>query len=391
MVRDRLMAPTTQVSAPPGVIDLGIGQPQDSILPVELMSRALRIAADARREHPLQYGTERGDTYLRAALADFLTERYAVAVDRDRLLVSNGNSQALDLCCGALAQPGDVVFVEEPSYFLALRIFADHGLRVIGIPVDDDGLRIDALEAALTRHAPRLLYCIPTGHNPTGSSLPLERRRRLVELARAHDFLVLADEVYQLLDHTDSAPEPLAAQIDSGSVLSLGTFSKILAPGLRLGWIQASDELLDILATRGLLVSGGGLNPFAAAVVAPVLDDGGVGDYVDEVRAILRRRRSVMDDALRDCLMPDVSYRRPDAGYFFWLRFPAGVDTAAARADAYAAGVGYQPGTVFSTAGGAANCLRLSFSYYDEADIRAGVARLGEAFAERGLPTDETR
>jgi 2-aminoadipate transaminase len=98
-----------------------------------------------------------------------------------------------------------------------------------------------------------------------------------------------------------------------------------------------------------------------------------------------------MDDALRDCLMPDVSYRRPDAGYFFWLRFPAGVDTAAARADAYAAGVGYQPGTVFSTAGGAANCLRLSFSYYDEADIRAGVARLGEAFAERGLPTDETR
>src|SRR5207253_688248 len=113
---------------------------------------------------------------------------------------------------------------------------ADHGLRVVGIPVDGDGLRVDALETALASHSPRLLYTIPTGHNPTGSSLPVERRRRLVELARAHGFLVLADEVYQLLQFTGSAPEAVAAHTDSGAVVSLGTFSKILAPGLRLGW-----------------------------------------------------------------------------------------------------------------------------------------------------------
>jgi DNA-binding transcriptional MocR family regulator len=229
-----------------------------------------------------------------------------------------------------------------------------------------------------------LLYCIPTGHNPTGASLPLERRRRLVELAREHGFLVLADEVYQLLDHTGAAPEPLAAQIDSGVVLSLGTFSKILAPGLRLGWIQASDDLLDVLATRGLLVSGGGLNPFTAAMVAPVLDDGGVGDYLDRVRAVLRRRRAAMDETLQACLPPGVTYRRPDAGYFFWLRLPDGVDTAAIRARALAGGVGFQPGPVFSTRGGYTNCLRLSFSYYDEAEIRTGVARLCQAFAAPG-------
>src|SRR4051794_23272753 len=207
-----VIAPATQVRSLPGVIDLGIGQPQEAILPVELIGRAMTAAAAARRTYPLQYGAERGDGQLRSALGRFLTERYGAPVDGERLLISNGTSQAIDLCCAAFTSPGDVVFVEEPTYFLALRIFADHGLRMVGIPVDGDGLRIDALEAALASHSPRVLYTIPTGHNPTGSSLPVERRRRLVELARAHGFLVLADEVYQLLDYTRSAPEPLAAQ-----------------------------------------------------------------------------------------------------------------------------------------------------------------------------------
>jgi 2-aminoadipate transaminase len=379
VMREDLVGQATQVQSLPGVVDLGIGQPQAAILPVELMARAMTLAAAARPTYPLQYGVERGDGRLRAALAGFLTRHYGAAVDGERLLISNGNSQAVDLCCGALTEPGDVVFVEEPTYFLALRIFADHGLRVVGIPVDDYGIRIDALEAQLAAHSPRLLYCIPTGHNPTGASMPLERRRRLVELARNHDFLVLADEVYQLLDYSGSVAEPLAAQVDSGVVLSLGTFSKILAPGLRLGWIQATDDLLDALAARGQVVSGGGLNPFTAALVAPVLDDGGVDDYLEGLRGILRRRLAAMDDALQTHF--DVSYRRPDSGYFFWLRFPDEVNTAAVLPAALAAGVGFQPGPASSTQGGFANCLRLSFAHYDEADIRTAIARLSQVFA----------
>ena len=381
MTREELLAQATQVQSRPGVIDLGIGQPQPAILPVELMARAMTIAAAARPSAPLQYGTERGDGHLRAALARFLTAHYGHSVDGERILVSNGNSQAIDLCCGALAKPGDVVFVEEPTYFLAMQIFVDHGLRVVGIPVDDDGMRIDALEEQLTLHSPRLLYCIPTGHNPTGVSMPLERRRRLVELAREHGFLVVADEVYQLLDYSGSVPEPLAAYIDSGVVLSLGTFSKIVAPGLRLGWIQASDELLDVLVARGQVASGGGLNPFTASLVAPILDDGGVDDYLLGLRRDLRARLIAMDEAVQAHL--DVSYRRPDTGYFFWLRFPDEIDTAALRPAALAAGVGYQPGPVFSTQGGFANCLRLSFAHYGEADIRTAVAALGPVFVDR--------
>ena len=378
------MSQATQISTAPGVVDLGVGQPQEAILPVDLIARAMTAAAELRQRHPLQYGVERGDGHLRAALAEFLTERYGESVNGEQLLISNGNSQAIDMCCGVLTEPGDVVFVEEPTYFLALRIFADHGLRVVGIPVDDQGLRIDALEAELAVHSPRLLYCIPTGHNPTGASMPVERRRRLVELARKHGFLVLADEVYQLLDYTGSPPEPLAAQVDSGVVLSLGTFSKILAPGLRLGWIQAGEELLEALAARGQLISGGGLNPFGAALVAPILDDGGVADYLDGLREILHGRLVAMDEALQVHLPPGARYRRPDAGYFFWLRFPEEVETAALRPAALAAGVGFQPGPAFSTHGGSANCVRLSFSYYDDATIRTAVDTLCRTFAQAG-------
>lgn len=374
------MVESTQVRSPPGVIDLGIGQPGEATLPVGLLARAMTSAVATRRSHPLQYGAELGDGYLRDALATFLTARYGGPVDGNQLLISNGNSQAIEMCCAAFTKPGDVIFVEEPTYFLALRIFADHGLRVVGIPVDDGGLRIDALEAALAEHSPALLYTIPTGHNPTGASMPVDRRRRLVELAGLHGFLVLADEVYQLLDYTGSAPQPLAAQIDSGVVLSLGTFSKILAPGLRLGWIQAGERLLTTLATRGQLLSGGGLNPFSAALVAPVLEDGGVAGHLDDIRVILRDRVAAMDEALRVYLPAGVTYRRPDAGYFFWLRFPAGVDTAAVQSAAWAAGVGFQQGRVSSARGGATNCLRLSFAYYDETAIRAAVATLGRIF-----------
>ena len=361
----------------PGVVDLGVGQPQDAILPVDLIARAMRSAGTTRQRLGLQYGPERGAGYARTVLADFLADHYGMAVDARQLFISNGNSQAIDLCCAALTTPGDVVFVEEPTYFLALRIFADHGLRVVGIPVDDDGLRIDALEARLAEFSPRLVYVIPTGQNPTGSSMPTERRRRLVELAREHEFLVLADEVYQLLHYTGAVPEPVAAHVDSGVVVSLGTFSKILAPGLRLGWIHSSEALLDVLAARGQLVSGGGLNPFTSALIASVVEDGGMDAYLHDLRGILHRRLTVMDQALQADMPPHVIYRRPDAGYFFWLRFPASFDTVALHPIARAAGVGFQPGRVFSTSDKHSNCLRLSFAYYDETAIQTAVASLG--------------
>ena len=380
---ERLSDATTQVRRPAGLVDLGVGQPQDAILPVALMSRAMASAASSDLAASLQYGAERGSGPFRAALARFLSDRYRLPVGPAALLVTNGSSHAIDLCCGSFTRPGDVVLVEDPTYFLALRIFADHGLRVVGVPVDDGGIRLDALESALVEHAPRLVYVIPTGQNPTGSTMPAARRDRLVELAREHGALVLADEAYQLLDYSGTAPEPLAAQAESGVVLSLGTFSKILAPGLRLGWVQASEDLLGVLAARGQLVSGGGVNPLVSALVGPALEDGSMGRHLDELVQVLRRRRDAMGAALREHPLAGATYRVPDAGYFFWLRFPGGVDTTALLPSARAAGAGFQPGPVCSPSGGFGSCLRLAFSYYDESQIRGAIERLGGTFSPR--------
>ncbi len=267
---------------------------------------------------------------FRAALAGFLTEQYNLKVDPSQLFVSNGVSQALDLLCTLHTQPGDVVFVEEPTYFLALRIFADHRLRVVGLPTDEHGLVIEALEEELKRQRPALLYIIPTHQNPSGATLPLQRRQRLVELSQEHGFFVLADEVYHCLSFGGAVPPlPLASFADSGTVLSLGSFSKILAPGLRLGWIQGRADRLRPLAQCGLLDSGGGLNPFTAAIVRSALELGLQQQHLDRLRRVYAGRLAALDAALQRDLAGRLVYRRPEGGFFIWARLADGQDAEA--------------------------------------------------------------
>ena len=386
-VERRLLAETTQAWAPPDVTDLGIGQPNDGILPVEILERAAAATLGRGLRHPLQYGTERGDGHLRLALARFLGPRYGLAdVDPSAMLVTNGNSHALDLLCADLTEPGDTVLVEDPTYHLALGILRDHGLHPVGVAVDDDGLSIEALEETLAALAaqgrrPRFLYTVPAYHNPTGATLSDDRRHRLVALAREHGFWVVADEVYHLLRYRpDPGPAPMAAHVDSDVVLSMGTFSKILAPGLRLGWLQGPEEVVARLARRGVMASGGGFNPFTAAVVAPALDDGSVGRYLDvTLRPLLAHRAAVLADGLRAHFPAEVVWSEPDGGYFFWLRFPDGTDTARWLPAAAERKVGFRPGSLFSVSGRWAERMRLSFCFYEADAIAPAVALLGEA------------
>jgi len=381
-LREKLAAQTTQAWAVPGVVDLGIGQPQDAILPLEILRKAEAAHALASERYPLQYGNEFGDGHLRLALADFLTTHYGCAVDPEPIFISNGNSQAIDLVCSVFAKPGDVVFVEEPSYFLAIDIFRHHRLQIVGIPVDDQGLSIEALEDALTRHTPAFLYTIPAFHNPTGVTLAPDRRRRLVELAERFGFLVVADEVYQLLDYAGDAPKPMAAYVDSGKVLSLGTFSKILAPGLRLGWVQGAPSLTRRLAAMPYVISGGGLNPYTGSIVRTVIERGWLADYVLSLRAVFGERVQVMDTALRRFCAQSIQFHKPSGGYFFWLRFPAGTDTRRFLEPAQKLGVGFRAGPKFSVSGDQRDCLRLSFAYYDAAAIDAAIALLAQAIGK---------
>lgn len=364
-----------------GSINFGVGQPSADLLPLGLLRQAGERFFAAAQPLELNYGQRQGDARFRAALAAFLGDAEGAAVDPDSLMLTGGISQALDFACARLARPGDVILVEEPSYPYAFPIFRDHGLEVVGVPVDGSGLDVAALERLLTARRPRLLYTIPAFHNPTGQVLDAARRDRLLALSREHGFVILADEVYQFLHHGTPPPASFGARCREGRVISFGSFSKIVAPGLRLGWIQAAPDLLQHILAGGALVSGGNFNHFTSHIVRQLLAGGELALLVARLRSSYAERAEAMDLALRRHLSGIARWTRPGGGYFFWLELPQGADAAALEPAARAAGTGFLPGGACSATGGLQHCLRLSFAHYSVPDIHEGIARLGRAFA----------
>ena len=370
-----------QTQTPSDVIDLGLGNPAEALLPLDLIQESAQAQFSQNDNSFLQYGAEQGDGYFRLALADFLTQHYGFNVRPDNLFVTNCISKGLDLICTLFTQAGDTIFIEEPTYFLALKIFADHRLKIVPIETDEDGLVIASLEEKIKTYKPRFLYTIPTHQNPSGRTLTETRRERLVELSQQYDFLILADEVYQLLSYTDKPPTSFGTYIENENVIALGSFSKILAPGLRLGWLHAHPHVIKRLVTCGLLDSGGGLNPFTSAIVREVIESGGLEKNIGRLKQIYWDQLSVMDEALRRHL-PKAMYEVPRGGYFFWVRLPEGVDATEFRMKAKAFKVDIRDGTLFSSQGGLMNYMRLCFVYYGKEEIEEGILRLKTCLQE---------
>lgn len=361
------------------IVDLGIGQAEDALLPRTELAEAARRGLLADDGSCMQYGPEEGPEAFRESLAAFLRRHRDPGVTAADLVVTAGASHGLDLLLSRLTRPGDTVLVEDPSYFFALEVLEGRGLRLIGVSMDEDGLDVAALERILEVERPVLLYTVPVFHNPTGVTLRPDRRQRLVELARRHDFLVVADEVYQLLGHT--TPPPMRT-LDRDHVLSLGSFSKILGPGIRLGWLEAPRHLWTVLRDCPVLRSGGGVFPVGTAVMRDVLDSGMQDEVLLRLTALYDRRRAVLIEALETSLPDGVRFRRPDGGYYAWLELPPGVDAEALATIAPASGVAFRAGPVFSIAGGQRNRLRVCFTYYDDDALRRGGARLGALLTE---------
>ena len=366
-----------QLEIPPEMIDFGSGQPGMDLLPVSILRQAAENQLARTDPSFLAYGAEQGNGYFRIALAKFLSQQYRLPVAAEDLFITAGASQGLDLICTLFTRPGDTIFVEEPTYFLALRIFADHGLNVVSLPMDDDGLVVEALEEKLSQFKPVLLYSVPTFHNPSSITLGAGRREQLLHLSLEHNFLIVADEVYHLLSY-DAAPPPppLAAYIESGSVLSLGSFSKIMAPGLRLGWIQAGARLIERFVACGLLDSGGGLNPFTSAVICSAVELGLQEQQLAKLKNTYSQRKIALNRALKGHLPDSVRFIEPAGGFFFWLEFPDGIETEKILAEAQRNNVGFLPGIKFSSSKGLRKHARLSFSYYDIPRLEEGVKRL---------------
>ena len=363
------------------VIHLNKGHPTPRLLPVDEIRSVITQMADERARTALMYNPGGGHDALRIALARFLSHGYRFPVTPEELLASNGASMSLSMACRVFARDGDTVVCSDPTYFLARDVFTTARLQVRGIPCDQRGLRVDLLESALATGElrPTLVYCIPSFHNPTGVELAPERAERLVALAERHDFIILADEPYSLL-HFDDRPPPCLMSYDRGRgrVFSLGSFTKILAPGLRAGWVHAHPSLLARFRAHGALISGGGLSPLPWAIVHETIESGFLARNIESLRAVYGERARATADALRTHL-PECHFHAPRGGYFMWLDLGAACQSARLHAEARAHGVEVTPGARCAVDGGHDQFARICFARYETEELCLGIERLARA------------
>jgi 2-aminoadipate transaminase len=366
----------------PEVISFAGGLPAPELFDLEGVRAAFDavLSTPAGRRH-LQYAPTEGNRDLRALVAERMTAR-GLPTCADDLLVTTGSQQALTLLATALLDPGAVVAVEEPTYLAALQCFQLAGARIVPVAGDDHGIDPDALSDVLERDRPTLLYLVPTFANPTGRTLPVERRAAVADLAARYGVWVVEDDPYGELRYRGNAVPALAAQAGAEDrVLHLGSFSKIASPGMRLGWLRAPAGLMRSLtvAKQAADLHTSTIDQAAAAAYLTAAD---LDAHVRRLCGAYRERRDAMVSALPGTLPAGSSWSDPDGGMFIWVRLPGDVDTTDLLGAALRHDVAFVPGAPFHAGTPDRATLRLSFTTNTPAEIAAGVARLGAALAD---------
>lgn len=372
----------------PGIISFAGGFPDSAMFDVDGLREA---SARALAEEPgaaLQYGATEGYEPLRAQLAAFEQSKGVRGLEPQQLIVTTGSQQALDLLGKTMIDPGDKVIVEGPTFLATIQCFRLYGAELVSAPVDADGVQVDRLEALIREHRPRFVYLIPTFGNPSGAMLSLERRRKVLELAVKYQTLVVEDDPYGDLYFTPEPPPPSLLALSSdvpGSrewLAHCGSMSKVLSPGLRVGWLVAPPELLA-RATMCKQFSDAHTSTFAQATAAQYLRSGRMPATLERVRQVYAGRALAMGDALRQELGEAIAFAQPKGGLFFWARLTGAGGTVADAAEfarlAIDRGVAFVPGAPFFARDPDRSSLRLSFATADLARIREGAGRLGAA------------
>jgi 2-aminoadipate transaminase len=385
-LRDVASSPVREILAltqRPGVISFAGGLPAPELFDAPGLRAAFAAAlADGQFGRTLQYSMTEGDPALRTAVAARLGAR-GLPTDPEDVLITSGSQQALTLIAAVLIEPGDTVLVEEPSYLAALQCFQMAGARVVPVPCDDDGLDPEAIPALVRRERPKLLYTVPTFHNPTGRTLPLERRAALAQVAARVGLWVVEDDPYGELRYRGE-PVPHVASLPGAEdrTIALSTLSKVLVPGLRIGWLRAPAALRRalIVAKQAADLHTSTIDQAAAAHWLGACD---LDAHIAGLRAVYAPRRDVMVDALGGILPEGSRWTRPDGGMFVWVRLPDGWDADELLKAALEREVAFVPGWPFFPQQPDRATLRLSFTTHTEAEIAEGLGRLRSAVDSR--------
>jgi len=359
-----------------GLISFAGGMPDSGLFPTEAFRQVLNRVIRAEGQQLLQYYPVGGYEPLRQFVSRYLL-RFGVEARPDEILIVNGSQQGLDLIARVLLDPGDFVAIEEPSYPRAIQVFRSFGAQLLPIPLGDDGLRLDLLERALGRHSPKLLYCQPSAHNPTGHTMSPGARHGLLALAGRHRVPVVEDGFDGSLYFGDRPPAPLRASDASGIVIYIGTFSKILFPGLRLGWLVAPRTILERLEVAKQLCDIH-TSPLIQAAVFQFCQRRRLERHLARCAAEYTRRRVILLRALESRMPKGTTWTEPHGGFSLLVSLPEGMDATTLLPRALDHGVAFTPGAVFFVDGGGERTLRLSFSAIPAQRIDEGVKRLAE-------------
>jgi 2-aminoadipate transaminase len=367
------------------VISLAGGMPDTSTFPSDSYAALMNTIAAESCARALQYGPTEGFQRVKACVAAVMAAE-GMEIDTEELLITTGGQQVIDLVCKTLLDPGDVVVTEAPTYPGAIPTFCAYQADVVQVTMDRDGMRVAELEATLdeleqTGRRPKFIYTVPNFHNPGGVTMSLERRRALVRVAAERELLVLEDNPYGLLRY-EGEPLPTLYSMESEFVIYAGTFSKILSPGVRLGWTAAPAP---ILAKMQIGKQGSDLcsSSISQYFVSAYFDARPWEDYVRSLLEVYRRRRDVMLDAMAEHLPREARWTHPQGGLFIWATLPDYIDTTDLLARALREQVAFVPGRAAFTDGRGGSSMRLNFSGVNETAIREGIRRIGEVVREQ--------
>lgn len=386
VMRSSAMRDLMEITARPEVISLAGGLPDTSTFPRDSFAAQMtRIAQDSATK-ALQYGPTEGFAETKAVICDVMAAE-GMTPDPEDVIVTTGGQQAIDLICKVLLDPGDIVIAEGPTYPGAVPVFCSYEADTRQVGTDADGMRIDELEellAALDREGrrPKFIYSVPTFQNPGGVTMSLERRRRLVEIAREREILVVEDNPYGLLRFDGEPTVPLYALDGGDYVLYVGTLSKILSPGIRIGWACAPPPVMAkiVLGKGAADLCTSTLSQF---FVREYFAEGRWLDYVAELTRIYRGRRDAMLDALGRHFPQQASWSEPDGGLFVWATMPGYIDTTDLLAKALRDNVAFVPGQAAYADGRGSDSMRLNFSAQNEDEIHEGIRRIGAVIEEQ--------